>query len=78
MVPANRLRAFSTREFLSDFAAQSYQNVSRETFWYDWRSQESYTRKARKLSFGRNLLSGSGRGGLVAQTRQVEPSYALA
>src|SRR5450759_1439999 len=38
------------RDFLSDFGAQSDKNVSRETFWYDWRSKGSYTRKALKLS----------------------------
>ena len=27
---------------LSDFAGQSYQNVSRETFWYDWRGEYAH------------------------------------
>jgi hypothetical protein len=44
---------------------KSYQNVSRETFWYDWRPRETYSRKAWRLSFGRDLLSGSTRGGLA-------------
>jgi arginase len=36
-----------------------YQNVSRETFWYNGRATEPYAHKARVLCFGRKLLSGS-------------------
>jgi hypothetical protein len=43
-----------------------------KTFWYHWRWKGPYTRRARKLSFGRNLLSGPGRSGLVALTQKVE------
>jgi hypothetical protein len=55
----------SSRDFLSGFEAQPDQNVSRETFWYDWLWKGSYLRKARKLFFGLNLLSGSGSGPFV-------------
>jgi hypothetical protein len=51
------------------FADRSYQNVSRETFWYDRHFAQTYTRKARGLSFGRDLLSGSTRTGLAGPAR---------
>ncbi|MGH6793942.1 MAG: hypothetical protein ACREDH_01760, partial [Methylocella sp.] len=43
-------------EALSDFGPQSYQNVSRETFWYDWREYERGAAARRYVLFQVRLI----------------------
>ena len=63
---------------LSDSGAQSDKTVSRETFWYDWRTEGPYVRNARKIVFSTKSFVRFGEKRLGARTRQVETSTALA
>ncbi len=67
--PGGNLCGDFGRLFWPGVTAQSYQNVSRETFWYDWGRKpykESYASRLQACGIARNYCKFGGRS-IVAQ-----------